>query len=557
MHGDCAPWNLRVTDAGLVLIDWEDAGWGPPGADEVFHRAAQAAVGLGEATASIFEEAIAYWTRRIAGRRDTKRDERLATGLIAALRQMSAGAPNRRGGQAHVSEHGHDDTSSHASQVGTETRRASGSVALPSVSTESLPATRPRVLVLAYACEPGRGSEPGAGWGLVQALSEFADGVVLTAPEHIPAIRRWQSTTGTTALEFHEVAEPRWAPLARKHRVTWFLLYIVWLRRARPVGQRLHAEAPFDLAYHATYSTYWMTSPVADFGIPAIWGSVGGAVTTPPGLWPYLGWRGIVDEILDLVGVRTMALLPGTRRTWRRVAVRLVQNDATLRALPRDLRPGTWLLNHALFTDVPPVDERDRGQELLLVSSLESRKGVALALRAVTFTPHDVRLAIVGDGPSRRSLERLARRLGIAHRVTFRGALPRDEVLALVRGAAAVVFTGLREEGGVALAEAMLSGAPVIVLANGGARTIAAAGTDGRRVALIEPGGREPAEQIGKAMTQFSRTPHSATDPLLDQRAARRALRAAFGRVWPALADRDTGTAQEGDVAPRAPTVNR
>jgi glycosyltransferase involved in cell wall biosynthesis len=59
----------------------------------------------------------------------------------------------------------------------------------------------------------------------------------------------------------------------------------------------------------------------------------------------------------------------------------------------------------------------------------------------------------------------------------------------MLRGSAAVVFTGLREEGGLALAEAMLCGAPVMVLGNGGARTIAAAGTDATRVALIEPSG--------------------------------------------------------------------
>jgi hypothetical protein len=34
MHGDLVPWNLREDDGGnLWLMDWEDAGWGPPLAD--------------------------------------------------------------------------------------------------------------------------------------------------------------------------------------------------------------------------------------------------------------------------------------------------------------------------------------------------------------------------------------------------------------------------------------------------------------------------------------------------------------------------------------------
>jgi glycosyltransferase involved in cell wall biosynthesis len=527
MHGDCAPWNLRKTGAGLVLIDWEDAGWGPPGADEVFYRATESALGLGDAPASAYEEAIAYWTHKIVGRRDTKRDERLAVGIAAALRQMGGDSP--RSYSRPMSER--DSNRPDHAQIGTER------------------VTRPRALVFAYACEPGRGSEPGAGWGLVQALAEFADGVVLTAPEHLPAIRRWQTTTPATALEFHEVVEPRWAPLARKHRVTWFLLYTVWLRRARAVGQRLHGAAPFDLAYHATYSTYWMASPVIDFEIPAIWGAVGGAVTTPLALWKYLGWRGIFDEILDFIGVRTMAMLPGTRRTWRQAAVRIVQNEATLAALPRELRPVTWLLNHALFTEVPSVAPCNRGRDIVLVSALESRKGVALALHALAHAP-DVRLTIIGEGPQRASLERLARRLGVAPRVTFHGRVPRADVFHFVRTAAAAVFTGLREEGGIALAEAMICGAPVIVLGNGGARTLAAAATDPRRVALIEPGGpNDTARRMGEAMMRFSRNPSVASSPLLDRTAAEQVLRMVFNQAWRGTLDQEPRT---GRSDPRA-----
>src|SRR5207244_975293 len=127
-------------------------------------------------------------------------------------------------------------------------------------------------------------------------------------------------------------------------------------------------------------------------------------------------------------------------------------------------RAATRVLNHAVFVDVPSSTVAAQGRGLLFVAALESRKGAQLALRAMALTPEDVRLTIVGDGPERAQLERIAERHGVASRVMFRGALPRAELLALIRASAAVVFTGMREEGGLALAEAMLSGAPVIVL---------------------------------------------------------------------------------------------
>jgi glycosyltransferase involved in cell wall biosynthesis len=146
-------------------------------------------------------------------------------------------------------------------------------------------------------------------------------------------------------------------------------------------------------------------------------------------------------------------------------------------------------------------------------------------------------LLVLGDGPERKSLEKLARRLRIQHRVRFHGWTPRDQVFARLAKAAAVVFPGLREEGGLSLAEAMLFGAPVIVLANGGARTIAAAATDRFRVALIEPGTvTTTVQRMAEAMTYFSRhADMHARGPLLDQTAARDTLRAAFEH---AIADR-------------------
>lgn len=38
VHGDLAPWNLRRTDRGLALFDWEDAGWGLRGSDLAYYR---------------------------------------------------------------------------------------------------------------------------------------------------------------------------------------------------------------------------------------------------------------------------------------------------------------------------------------------------------------------------------------------------------------------------------------------------------------------------------------------------------------------------------------
>jgi hypothetical protein len=45
-HGDFAPWNVRrIRRHGTFVIDWEEAGWAPPGSDLVYYAACAAALG--------------------------------------------------------------------------------------------------------------------------------------------------------------------------------------------------------------------------------------------------------------------------------------------------------------------------------------------------------------------------------------------------------------------------------------------------------------------------------------------------------------------------------
>jgi glycosyltransferase involved in cell wall biosynthesis len=386
-----------------------------------------------------------------------------------------------------------------------------------------------RVLMFAYACDPYRGSESAAGWGLSRAVASFADVVVLHGPDHRDNMRRWVDEHPNDTVDYRTVEEPAWCSVANRSRIGRFLSYVAWMRRAGAVASRLHRQRPFDAVHHATYATYWLPSAIRAVNAPSVWGPVGGAVTTPLRLWPILGWRGIPTELLDLVAVRVASWLPATRRTWRVADVRLLLNPESLARLPKSVRNEAEILNHVLFLDHETLPRAPRRGELLYLSPLEFRKGPELALRAFARTPTPLRLRIVGDGPERPRLEALSRRLGLSDRVTFEGWVELETLPRLYAGAEAVVFTGLREEGGASLAEAMGCGAPVVVLAHGGAATVASCTTDPARVRLVEP--TSPArtiERLAAAMTGWPDAAVFARSGHLDRSGALRRLEAAF-----------------------------
>ena len=100
MHGDLTPWNLRrVGPWALWLLDWEEVGWGPAGADEVYY-AATASVLLGARPPGVAAsaEAVAFWRRRVAARPSSDFDRVFNDALAGILATMAGSEGQSEGG---------------------------------------------------------------------------------------------------------------------------------------------------------------------------------------------------------------------------------------------------------------------------------------------------------------------------------------------------------------------------------------------------------------------------------------------------------------------------
>jgi glycosyltransferase involved in cell wall biosynthesis len=93
-------------------------------------------------------------------------------------------------------------------------------------------------------------------------------------------------------------------------------------------------------------------------------------------------------------------------------------------------------------------------------------KDHALAVKAfatLAAREHDVVLVLTGgEGPAEQSVMELVESLGLRGRVRRTGLIPRRDVLAIVRGAAALVYPSRYEGFGLPVAEAMSLGTPVL-----------------------------------------------------------------------------------------------
>lgn len=166
----------------------------------------------------------------------------------------------------------------------------------------------------------------------------------------------------------------------------------------------------------------------------------------------------------------------------------------TLESLQPQVRPEMRrrlvLCNHGLALDEFPFHASVRPGDPLRVlhcGRLIPKKGVDQILRGIARARTDglpIELSLVGDGPERSRLERLAARLRL-EQVRFAGMLPWAEVRREMQQADVLVHAGRRtargDRDGIsnAILEAMAFGVPVLATASGGTPEVVRDGETG------------------------------------------------------------------------------
>lgn len=190
---------------------------------------------------------------------------------------------------------------------------------------------------------------------------------------------------------------------------------------------------------------------------------------------------------------------PAFRRAVRRSA-ELTAVSRWLAETARDLAPERLPLVAPMpaATDLFfPRRDVPRGDRLLFVGRLSVQKGLDLLLRALALLPERVRLDVVGEGPDRTGLERMAADLGVGSRVRWMGELPASALPEMYAAAAALVVPSLEEGLGLVAVEALLCETPVVGFDSGGLADVVHDGVDG-----MLSGRRDP-ESLAAALSRF------------------------------------------------------
>ena len=179
---------------------------------------------------------------------------------------------------------------------------------------------------------------------------------------------------------------------------------------------------------------------------------------------------------------------------------------------PRKVSVIPYGFDFSLLKAAPRAAERVRKEFSLnghtvigVIGRLERLKGHQVflqALQKMLTETSNLRALLVGEGPERANLKRLARELRISERVIFAGS--RRDVPDLIAAMDLVAHPSLSEAFPQVLVEALALGKPVVASRVGGALEIIQDGTTG----LLVPAG--DATALGAALSELLRRPDYA-----------------------------------------------
>ncbi len=334
-----------------------------------------------------------------------------------------------------------------------------------------------KVLLSAYSCEPGMGSEPGVGWNIVREVARYHEVWVITRPdESRDVIEAELASNPIPNLHFVYFTLPFWQDSRKWGQSGGMQIhYYLWQIQAYFVARKLNHQIQFDLVHHVTFVKYSSPSFLALLPIPFVWGPLGGGESAPQTFWQdfshqakiyeiariLVRWVGEQDPFVRYTARKSSAI----RATTQDTAQRLHKLGGTKIEILSQLGLSETEINNLANYKMP----QDSSIRFISIGRLIHWKGFHLGLRAF----HRANLPnteywIVGEGAELNRLQTLAQDLGISDRVKFWGSLSRQKTLSLLKSCHVLVHPSLHDSGGMVCMEAMAAGRPVICLDLGG-----------------------------------------------------------------------------------------
>lgn len=330
-----------------------------------------------------------------------------------------------------------------------------------------------KILINAYACSPGMGSEPGMAWNWVSNLAKFCELYIITEGEFrekieevVPTLEQGKNMHFYYNLVSEEIRKMCW------NQGDWrfYKYYREWQWKTYLMAKEICSSEHIDVLHQLNMIGFrepgylWKLSK--ENGVPFVWGPVDAKDKFPVA---YLDGASIKTKLfMRLKNFLTGIQLRYSGRVLKaahQASVVFSASSNSQRSFKKYMRIDSPLLNETgCYVQEHPVTDKSKKEtfDVLWVGKMDFRKQLALALQTMTSIGNNkFRLHIVGGGDS-AFYQQMAEGLGIADQCVWHGAVSHDEVQKLMQASDVFFFTSVAEGTPHVVLEAIGNNLPVV-----------------------------------------------------------------------------------------------
>ena len=344
-----------------------------------------------------------------------------------------------------------------------------------------------KILVSAYACEPGKGSEPGVGWNWVNELSRQHEVWVVTRLNNRDAIEA--ALTGRTTQHLHFVYHdlPEWSRFWKKGTFAIYPYYLLWHASLRSKLRKLHSEIGFDVLHHLTFAADWLPNFLSSqLDIPTVVGPLAG-YETADAIKKFIALPHLVSHYLK-VGMRQIfirlrarelrnfSLVISNNENYTRYYMKCIGVKRCINISTQGYSPS---LHSSNIEASDLLSEQSRGKSLNITMGgrMKYWKGYDVAIRVFAELKRrgiNFRATLIGSGAGwyERKILKSIDRLGVSDCVKILKTLPRDIFLERLKSSDLFLYPTFYGSGDAVMLEAIMLNVPVVCFPSTGAKEI-------------------------------------------------------------------------------------
>lgn len=354
-----------------------------------------------------------------------------------------------------------------------------------------------KILINAYACSPGMGSEPGMAWNWVANLAKYCELYIITEGEFREKIEASVPTLeqgGNMHFYYNPVSDEIRKMCWNQGDWRFYKYYRQWQWKTYLMAKEICEKEKIDVLHQLNMIGFrepgylWQLSQ--ENGMPFVWGPVDAKDKFPVA---YLDGASIKTKLFirlkNVITALQLRLSKRVRKAAEQASVVFSASSNSQHSLKKYMGIDSPLLNETgcYIMDCPVADKTTKDcLDVLWVGKMDFRKQLALALRAVAQTGNpNLRLHIVGGG-NEEPYKSLAAQLGIAEKCEWHGAVSHDAVQTLMQKSDVFLFTSVAEGTPHVVLEAIGNNLPVVCFDTCG-QGDSVNDSVGRKIALSNP----------------------------------------------------------------------